>query len=151
MIIRSGSVINVVMRLFVMPNPYHPPPSSDESPERELLKSERWTRKRKVAALLLATPVLLAIPIRYWAFNHAGSWFVSTDLAPEHRTVVLGFSYLMLMFCIFSFCVFPAFTLLWADRVKPMLTGSLAIICGMLLLPALVLTWILVSCYIEFG
>lgn len=55
------------------------------------------------------------------------------------------------MFCIFSFCVFPAFTLLWADRVKPMLTGSLAIICGMLLLPALVLTWILVSCYIEFG
>ena len=134
--------------LIAMSNPYESP--ADET-NAGLSNSGWWTGKRRVAAFLFVAPIFLAFPIRYWAFNHAGSWFASTSLEPDHRSVVLGFSYLMLMFCITAFAVFPAFLLLWIDGVKPLMTAIFTILSGLLLLPAVILTSILVSCYVKYG
>ena len=131
-----------------MSNPYESPANGTAAGPPDL---RWWTLKRRVAALLFFAPIILAFPLRYWAFNHAGSWFASTNLEPDHRSVVLGFSYLMLMFCVVAFSLFPAFLLLWIDRVKPPVMAIFTVLSGLLLVPAGVLTWILVSCYIEYG
>ena len=131
-----------------MSNPYE---STANRTDAGLQRSGWWIGKRRIAACLFAAPIFLAFPVRYWAFNHAGSWFASTSLEPDHRSVVLGFSYLMLMFCITAFAMFPAFLLLWIDGVKPPVTGIFTILSGLLVLPAVILIWILVSCYIEYG
>ena len=137
--------------ILKMSNPYESPTYDSEASNIGLSTSGWRTRKRRVATLLFALPFFLALPVRYWVFNHAGSWLVSTDLEPDHRAVFLGLGYLHMMFSILVFATFPALCLLWHDRVKPWITGTLAVLFGLLLIPAAFLTWILVSCYLQFG
>ena len=137
--------------ILKMSNPYESPANDLKSSSTELSTAGWWNIKRRVATILFVTPLFLALPVRYWVFNHAGSWLVSTDLEPDHRAVFLGLGYLHMMFSILVFATFPALCLLWHDRVKPWITGTLAVLFGLLLIPAAFLTWILVSCYLQYG
>ncbi len=96
-------------------------------------------------------PFLLAFPIRYWVFNIAGSWFVSTDLEPDHRDAFLGLMYIPLILSISVFATFPAFLLLWIDRWHRLVTGALTVIFGLLLIPAILFIGILIQSYFQFG
>ncbi|MEZ6117326.1 MAG: hypothetical protein R3C28_12220 [Pirellulaceae bacterium] len=67
--------------------------------ESQLPASPVRSVKRLAAYSLIAAPFLFALPLRYWALNLAGGWFVSTDLEPDHRRAFLGLMYLGLMLC----------------------------------------------------
>lgn len=121
------------------------------SPKTNTARNSWWTGRRRIAIWLIVLPILVAIPLHYWVFHHAGSWFVSDHLEPEHRAVFLVLGYAQLMYSVCAFCFFPAFALLWYDGCKPILTGVLTVLTGILVLPALLFTWVLISCYIKFG
>ncbi|MEQ8791833.1 MAG: hypothetical protein RIC55_36590 [Pirellulaceae bacterium] len=101
--------------------------------------------------VLIATPFLLEYPIRYWVFNIAGGWLVSTELDPDQRQAFLGLMYIPLMFSITVLAMFPAFLLLWIDRWLTVLSAMLTILLGLLLIPALIFLAIGVESYLKFG
>lgn len=106
---------------------------------------------RLVACSLIVVPFLLALPLRYWALNLARSWFVSTDLEPDHRRAFLGLMYLGLMLAISVWCFFGASILLWRDRFYPFVSACAAIIFGVLAFPAGIFLIIGLSSYFEYG
>lgn len=117
-------------------NPYQSP--SEEPYERNRIFVRRGlSTPRWIAAALIVMPFLLALPIRYWAFHLAGSWFVSTDLEPNRRADLLGGMYHGLMFSLTVVFAFPAFLLLWSDRFHALWTGLATVVLGILLVPAL--------------
>lgn len=91
---------------------------------------------RWMAYALAAAPFILALPLRYWALNHAGGWFVSTDLEPDHRRRLLGVMHLGLILSTGVWCFFGASILLWRDRFYPVLSAVGAFIFGLLAIPA---------------
>jgi hypothetical protein len=101
--------------------------------------------------MLIATPFVLALPVTYWVFHMAGSWFVSTDLEPNHRAAFLGLMYTPLMMSITVFAMFPAFLLLWIDRWHPVVSGTLTVLFGVLLMPSLIFIGICVHSYWKHG
>jgi hypothetical protein len=107
--------------------------------------------KRLVAYSLIAVPFLLALPLRYWALNLAGGWFVSTDLEPDHRRAFLGVMYFGLMLAISVWCFFGASILLWRDRFYPVVSACAAIIFGVLAIPAGIFLTIGLSSYFRYG
>jgi protein-S-isoprenylcysteine O-methyltransferase Ste14 len=113
--------------------------------------SNRWSTRRKIAVLLLVLPFMLALPIRYWVFHHAGSWFVSTDLAPNQRVAFLGLMYLPLMLSISILSFSLAALLLWMDRWRPLLSGWTAILFSVLSIPAIFFLSICVQSYLRWG
>ena len=124
-------------------NPYSSASQADASTAR--------TRTRKVAISLIAAPFLLAFPLHYWAMNHAGSWFVSTGLEPDHRSGFLGLMYVGLIMSIAVWCFFVASILLWRDRFYPLVSGIAAMVFGLLAVPAGFFLAIGISAYFKFG
>ena len=132
-------------------NPYQPPSKPRQTIADADSVASRSVTKRRVAGLLFASPIILALPVRYWVFNIAGSWFVSTDLEPDHRAAFLGLMYIPLMMSIAVPAMFAAFLLLWIDRWHPLLTGVLTFVFGALLIPALLFIGIGVLSYLKHG
>src|SRR5881394_763021 len=89
------------------------------------------TTRRKLAVLMLALPIVLALPICYWAFNIAGDWFVKINIDLDERRSDIAFLYLLIMAAVIAASIFPSLLLLFLDRYRRLLTG-------LLLLPALV-------------
>lgn len=133
--------------MTMTPNPYVSP---ELSPQRPAHLSARGLR-RWIALALVVAPFALALPLRYWALNHAGGWFVSTDLEPDHRREFLGLMYFGLILSIGVWCVFSASVLLWLDRLCPVLTGVSAIVFGLMAIPAGLFLAIAISSYFKFG
>lgn len=129
------------------------PPKPNDNPEDESLPPERRRNraKRWLAFGLLAFPFALAFPLRYWAMNYAGSWFVSSDLEPDHRRAFLGLMYLGFMAAIAVWSFFGASVLLWLDRFHPVISAFAAILFGLLAIPAGVFLAIGVSSYFRFN
>ena len=109
------------------------------------------SRKRLAACLLIAIPFLLALPLRHWALNLAGAWFVSTELEPDHRRAFLGLMYLGLMLAISVWCFFGASILLWRDRFYPVVSACASVIFGVLAIPAGIFLAIGLSSYFKYG
>jgi hypothetical protein len=85
------------------------------------------TARRRIALFILALPLLLALPLHYWAFHVAGDWFVSTDIDPRYRRIHVGQMYLLLMAAVIGASVFPALLLLFIDKYRRVLTGLLLV------------------------
>jgi hypothetical protein len=107
--------------------------------------------KRRMAIALLALPFLVALPLRYWIMNHAGSWVVSTELEPDHRAAFLGLTFMGDIIAISILSFFAASLLLFLDRWHRVVTGILTILLGVLLVPALLWVWITLVAYVKFG
>ena len=127
-------------------NPYNSP-KGDSLPPAKPVRS----RKRLVAYSLIATPFLLALPLRYWALNLAGGWFVSTDLEPDHRRAFLGLMYFGLMLAISIWCFLGASIFLWRDRFYPVVSACAAVIFGVLAIPAGIFLAIGLNSYLKYG
>jgi hypothetical protein len=95
-------------------------------------------------------PFLLALPVNYWALNHSGSWFVSTNLEPDHRRVWLGIMYLGLMMSISVWCFFAASILLWRDRFFPVISACASLVFGILAIPAGIFLALFVESYLKY-
>ncbi len=128
-------------------NPYQPTPTPTPTVKRQL----RLNRNMLLATMFIAAPFLSAMPLRYWVFNHAGSWFVSTDLSPDHRAAFLGLMYIPLLMSLTILCFFPAAVLLWRERFLPLLSGIAAILLGIMLIPAIGFIAIGISSYLRHG
>jgi hypothetical protein len=111
----------------------------------------RWSTKRRIAMVLFATPFILAPLVQYWVFHMAGSWFVSTDLEPEHRQVHLGMMYIPLMLSITVLAMFLCFLLLWMDRWHLVFSAIATMLFGVLLIPAILFFYLFVQSYLKFG
>src|SRR5688572_346796 len=85
------------------------------------------TKRRRLALALISLPLLLALPVRYWAFRMAGGWFVSTEIPADQRQMFLGLMYLLLMAAITCAAIFPGLLLLFVDNYRRVLTGLLLI------------------------
>ena len=68
---------------------------------------------RAIAGATLLSPVLLAWPIHWWVFTHAGGWLVSTRLDPAHRKGHLTFAFGWLLLMTWCLSVLPAFVALY--------------------------------------
>lgn len=108
-------------------------------------------RKRWIAFYLIGAPFVLTAPLRYWALHHAGGWFVSTDLDPEHRRALLGLMCFGLLLSISIWCFLAASILLWLDRFFPFVSALAAFVFGVLAIPAGIFIAICIRSYIEFG
>ena len=128
-------------------NPYVSP---EKSPQCSSQLSTH-SRRRWIALALVSAPFVLAIPLRYWAFNHAGGWFVSTDLEPDHRRAFLGLMCSGLILSIGILCFFGASVLLWLDRFYPAFSGGMAIVFGLLAIPTGLFLVIGINSYLKFG
>lgn len=95
----------------------------------------------------MPTPFTLALPIKYWAFNFAGGWFVSTDLEPDHRAIHLAMVSDALILSITILAMFSACLLLWIDRCHPILSGIGTVILGLLSIPAMAFIAIGIHCH----
>lgn len=128
-------------------NPY----ASPNHHSKQLASAVPRRHKRWVAYALIIAPFVLALPLRHWALNHAGSWFVSTDLEPDHRLVFLSQMYLGLILSIGIWCLFGASILLWRDSFYPVLSGIAALFFGLLAVPAGLFLAIGVDAYFKYG
>jgi hypothetical protein len=111
-------------------NPYSSPavvPSTEDSnrcpssPTAGILS----TTLRRIALAVFLLPFLLAYPVRYWGFNIAGKWFVSTDIDPDERQVHLRFMTLLVLAAISAAVPLPGLLLLYVDNYRLRLTGFL--------------------------
>src|SRR5690242_2456836 len=109
------------------------------------------TKLRTAGTVFFTLPIVIALPLHYWVFNLAGSWFVSTDLEPAHRRVCLG-----LMFsgtwCAFAalFC-FVGLLLYFIDGYGRPRTGWLLIPVSIFAFLATIFLLIGVHSYFKFG
>ena len=85
------------------------------------------TRRRRLAVCILALPIIVYGPFRYWVFHHAGGWFVAADLEPEHRAVHLGETFLLTFMAFCAVIVFLSLLLLYVDGYCRKLTGWLLV------------------------
>ena len=81
----------------------------------------------------------------------AGSWFVSTDLTPDHRRTFLALMYFGLMLSIGIWCFLGASLLLLRDRFCPVLSKIGVIVFGLLAVPAGVFLASGVLAYIRYN
>jgi hypothetical protein len=114
-------------------------------------RPQAWSWKRRFAVGLIVTPFIVASPLRYWAFHHAGSWFVSTSLEPTDRQLWLGLTYLALICSITVVAHFVASILLIRDQCFPKTSLVASVLYGIVLLPAIASLLIFVQCYLKFG
>lgn len=130
----------------IIANPYDPSIAKSQT-----LAKHVQSRKRLIACLLIAAPFALAIPVRYWVLNFAGGWFVSKDLATDHRHMFLGLMYSGLMLSISVWCFFAASILLWLDRYHTTISICATAIFGMLAIPAGIFLAIGVDSYFRYS
>jgi hypothetical protein len=109
------------------------------------------TTTRRIALTVFSLPLLLAIPVWYWAFHVAGSWFVSTDIEPDQREMFLGLMYQLVMAAITAASVFPGLLLLFIDNYRRKLTGCLMIPALILFIAALLVFASMTNAYIEYS
>lgn len=107
------------------------------------------TLLRRLGIFVLLLPVLLAIPLYYWAFNYAGTWYVSTRLEPEHRAIHLHEANFLTLAMIFGLTCFPGLLLLFRGDYRRRLW--LLIASAILFLPGLLLLAVFIECYIKFS
>ena len=135
-----GSIVATSRQIYFLESesmpensPYHTPVAGAFS---NATSRQSWITKRRTAVMLIATPFALALPMRFWVINFSG-WYDSIDFEPEYREFALFQAYSLMMIAILIIAFFPAFLLLWIDRWEPVLTGILAVIFGVLLIPAI--------------
>jgi len=107
--------------------------------------------KRLLALVAIVLPFLVAWPLRYWVFNLAGGWVVTTRLDPEHRRFHLGMMYLGLIASIGVISFFVGSVLLWLDRWNRWASGSMMVLFGLLSIPAVWFIGIGLASYIRYG
>jgi hypothetical protein len=129
-------------------NPFESPGADSETSD---CLSKKSSVRKGIALAAFAMPFLLAYPLHYWVMNHAGSWFVTTRLEPEHREGHLRLMYQPLIASVAVPFFFTGAIMLWKDRCFPRLTGLLALLFGVLLIPALIWIGIGVYCFFEYG
>jgi len=120
------------------------------SNESQPINNLKNCNNRWIATSLILIPFLLALPVNYWALNHSGSWFVSTNLEPDHRRVWLGIMYLGLMMSISVWCFFAASILLWRDRFFPVISACASLVFGILAIPAGIFFALFVESYFKY-
>jgi heme A synthase len=106
---------------------------------------------RLTGVALLVSPLLLAYPLFYWAFNLAGTWFVTTRLLPEQRVIHLRFAYVMLMTMVVGLTCFWGLLLVYLGGYKRQVIGWLLIPSGLLLLLGAFLAFFMIASYIKFS
>ncbi len=126
-------------------NPYQPTDTTALAPEKSVSK-----RTANVAVSLLLAPFIVAFPIRYWVFNIAGTWIVSTNVEHEPRRGYLGLMYLALLASISIIFWFASALLFWKTRFHPLLSGFAAIVLGLLMIPAIGFIAICIDSYIRY-
>lgn len=133
-------------------NPYETPSSYSDLKTKSAVASvpKRWISKRQLAALLVATPLVGALPIRFWVLHIAGGWLVSSQLEFEHRQALLSLVYFPLMMSMTILALFPAFLLLWLDRWYTIISSIATIFLGLLMIPSLFFLAVCVATYLKY-
>lgn len=112
---------------------------AEESPVNRrpfLFLLRQWVVRHPKAAVLFATPFVLALPIAYWVFYVVDGSLVTTRLESRHRLILLQTTYAYLMLSLIVLVMFPAFLQLFRERYYRILTGICTLIFGVLFLPA---------------
>ena len=108
------------------------------------------TKLRKIALGIFAVPIVVFAPFRYWVFHWAGSWFVVSDLEPEHRAIHLEQMFELDFLAICAVTTFVGVLIFHLDEYRPRLTFWLLIPTGLLFFPAAAIIAITASSYFEF-
>ena len=109
------------------------------------------TRRRRFALSLLALPILVYSPFRYWVFHHAGGWFVAADLEPEHRAMHLGETFILILVAFCAVVVFLSLLLLYLDGYRRKPTGWLLVPSALAALLGAAVLAITGGCYFRFS
>jgi len=138
------------------PNPYTSPADAhaDNVKATETASASAGiisTTKRRIALAVLSLPILLAIPVRYWAFHIAGNWFVNTDIDPDERSMDLSLMYLLLMAAITGVVILPGLLLLFIDNYRRRMTGCLIVPALIFFILALLVFASMVAAYYRFS
>jgi hypothetical protein len=124
---------------------------TDEQGVAETTGGRSLLTKRRLALLAFVLPFLLAWPLNYWVLNLAGGWVVTTRLDSEHRRVHLGTMFLGLIVSISVMSFFIGSVLLWLDRWKRWVSGSMVVLFGLLSIPAVIFIGIGIRSYFRYG
>jgi hypothetical protein len=96
-----------------------------------------------LAYCLLLAPIPFRAGFRWWAINYAPGWLVSDRLPPEQRLALLGGTVSTVHAIAFTIVMhFCAFLIFYRLRKYPYVTGTITILYGLLLLPALFVFWL---------
>jgi hypothetical protein len=104
---------------------------------------------RRVGVLVLLSPTILALPLLYWAFNYAGTWYVSTRLEPAHRAFHLWEAWILDLVMLVCLTAFPGLLLLSAGGYR--VNRLLVALSALLLVPGMFLLYFTIYAYSEFA
>jgi hypothetical protein len=137
------------------PNPYDAPygvtAQVDASDSIRRSSGIARTTTRRLALAVFSIPFLLAMPVWYWAFHFAGSWFVSTEIDPDQRRMFLGLMYQLVMAAITAASIFPGLLLLFIDNYRRTLIGCLMIPAVILFVAALLVFFSMANAYVKYS
>jgi hypothetical protein len=98
----------------------------------------------------MLSPLILALPLFYWAFNWAGTWYVSTHIDPDQRRTFLHLTNAMALAMVACLGWFPGLLLLYAADYKRERIAWLLIPAGLLLVPGIFLLHGFIYCYVNY-
>jgi hypothetical protein len=138
------------------PNPYSSPSEADlghlNAAERiHVQPAIAATVKRRIAICVILLPVILAWPVRYWAFHLSGNWFVNFDIPPRERQLDLTLMYCLLMAAIAGVTLLPGLLLLFADNYRRSIVGCLLVPAFVFFALALVVFATMVDAFYRFS
>jgi hypothetical protein len=138
------------------PNPYSPPVHAEPKGIGGSVPVPRstsiiGTTKRRIALAVFLLPLLLALPVRYWVFHVAESWFVSTEIDPDQRRMFVGLMYLLVMAAVVGASIFPGLLFLFIDGYRRILTGWLMVPAFLGFVFALLIFASMVDAYRKFA
>ena len=105
------------------------------------------SRQRSIAMAFLVLPFFVAVPIVYACAD--ATWVVRENVSGRAELAALFTSWIVISVCIISW--FVSMLLFWLDRRKLLVTGCMALMLGVLSIPALFFLVVAVRSWVEYG